>query len=173
MQILNIVGDIDEDMIYCFTEDYNKLKLDQPVTIYLNTGGGDTSIGDAIIDIINTSPFDITLVAAGYIYSAGFDIFFSSNCKKRILPGTLGMIHFSYAMVDINENGQTSTPHAKFLISEMKNSKANTVERLRELGLTPTELKKVNSNADCFFTTQRLNELLDGQKNRREEFNTL
>ena len=58
---------------------------------------------EAIIDIINQNADITELIAYGEICSAGFDIFFKTQCRKAILENTIGMAHFTGVNVNFLE----------------------------------------------------------------------
>lgn len=163
MAILYLCGEVNKELVNQFLEQFNKIKEASPITIYINSEGGFAGEGDAIIDIINCNAKRITLVACGEIASCGFNIFFETKCKKRILEGTTGMAHFSWASFSLNESGQPTTDEDRFLMNTMKSNKAKTIKKFREMGLNRHEIGKINTNREAYFTYERLKELLDGK----------
>lgn len=165
MNAIYISGEIDEPLVKYFFEEFNRIRKDVPIYIYLNSDGGDVNAALAIIDLINENYKRITLIASGHIYSAAFHIFFYTQCKKRIVDETIGMIHFSWAAIETNEAGMPTTDEGRFLMRTMKANKHKTVESLKTIGLNRTELADIKAHKEVYFTTERLKELLDGQEN--------
>jgi len=64
-----LVGDVDEEMtIHCWK--YLKaLGETKPITIYINSGGGDVAQGFAIYDMIRNVDVEVTMVVLGTAYS--------------------------------------------------------------------------------------------------------
>ncbi len=160
MNILYITGEINDNLVDHFIKEYNKLDKSNPIVIYINTMGGDVYHAEVIIDIINNNKDNITLIASGEIYSAGFNIFFFSKCAKKLLPEALGMAHFAWSIFQFDESGKPSNDQDKFLMTEMKRSKDITIKRFEAIGLTPKEISKIKQSKECYFSNERLHELL-------------
>lgn len=161
MNILYITGEINDALVNSFIKDYNKLDKDEPIVIYINTMGGDVYHAEVIIDVINNNKENITLIASGEIYSAGFNIFFFSQCAKKLLPEALGMAHFAWSIFQFDESGKPSNDQDKFLMTEMKRSKDITIKRFEKIGLNPKEINKIKQSKECYFSNERLHELLN------------
>lgn len=160
-QIIYITNEINEDAVIDFIDEYNKCNIYEPITIYINSPGGYVSHAAVIQDIIDSS-LNVTFIAVGEIFSAAFNLFFFSKCKNKIiLPETIGMIHFCWSTFNLDETGKPSSDYDKFIITDMKANKNKTLEKLQTLGLNTKELTKVKNSKDCYFTTERLKELLN------------
>jgi ATP-dependent Clp protease protease subunit len=167
MQTIYIVGEIKAKTVVNFLLDYDRLNPTKPITIYLNSPGGGVSHGLVITDVINNNYKNITLIACGEIFSAAFDIFYNTKCKRLILPETIGMAHFCWSMFQLDESGKPVTEYDKFVMGVLKNNKSKSIAMYKNIGLTSKELSKIKTGKDCYFTTERLNELLEnGKKNR-------
>lgn len=165
--IIYLTGELTDAVLKEFLQDYNKCDFTRPITIYLNTCGGFISVSNILIDIINYNADRIHLIASGEIYSAGFDVFFFSKCKRSILPYCTGMTHYMSAYVKFGESGSQNSED-RLIISEMKKNKNSTFIQLEEIGLTKKELSLVRRGKDCYFSHDRLVELLNykhGEKN--------
>lgn len=174
MNILYLKGEINDNSIDDFIKEYNKCSKDNPITIYINSCGGDVGHADIILNIINQNSKNITLIASGEIFSAAFNIFFFSKCKRIILEDCIGMAHFSWATFQLDETGKPSSEYDKFLMDEMKRNKSYTIKRFQSIGLNSRELNKIKNSKDCFFTVERLKELLNyGQKGTNRKSNSL
>jgi ATP-dependent Clp protease protease subunit len=73
---------------------------ENPITMFINSGGGSVTDGWAIIDVMNTSHIEIQTVAIGLIASMATLIFTAGTPGRRIMtPNTAIMTHqFSSAM---------------------------------------------------------------------------
>lgn len=157
--ILYINTEINEAAIDKFIAQLNSASTVEPITIYLSSDGGYAHIADAFINIINTAPNDITLIAAGFIRSSAFNIFFMTNCKHVILPQTIGMLHFSNLEVEVNQNGKPNDSTSKFQLQQMKNERTEYLEKLQKIGLTTKELNIIKNGKDLHLNYQRLKQL--------------
>ena len=171
--IVYIKGEIDDTSVATFITDYNKCDLDEPITIYLNSVGGDVAHASVIADVINNKAESTVLIATGEIFSAAFNIFFASKCKRMLLEDCIGMAHFSWATFALDETGKVSSVYEKFVLQEMKKSKAETLQRLQNLGLTPKELAVIKKGQDCYFSRERLTELLVNSNKLNGEKDTI
>ena len=161
MNSIYFIGEITNTSTQDFIKQFNSIDKTIPFNIYINSEGGDIAHADVIIDLINQYSELITLTAVGQISSAAFNIFFFTNCKKQVLPQTIGMCHSSWTSVYFNETGKPITEFDKLVVQEMKRAQSVNLDKLKDLGLTPTELKKVKAGKDCYFTDIRLKELLE------------
>lgn len=68
-----VVGDIDDNFGSWFTKMFRllQMKSDEPITIWLNTPGGDEEGMLVFFDLVTTSKAPVTIVGSGSICSAG------------------------------------------------------------------------------------------------------
>lgn len=167
MQILYISNELTHEVVQNFIRDYNCLDLTKSITIYIKSVGGLVGHYALITHIINSNYKNVTLVAVDEIFSSAFNIFFSFKGKRIILPDTIGMAHFCWSTFQLDERGKPSTDYDKFIMAEMKRNKSKTIKNFQDIGLNTKEVNKIKNSKDCYFTTERLNELLTyGKKNR-------
>ena len=166
---LNICGELDCETLDILFEDFNKLKPDEKVIIYFTSPSGFVSTSKALLDFINNNKEIISLIVYGEIYSAGFDIVMKAECNKKLLSNTIGMIHFAYTKIDMDESGKPKTDYDKFYLAEMKKTKTETIEYLRTLGLNKQELEKVNKGKDVFLSYERLAVLFENSKQQQNQ----
>ena len=90
-----LTGEIGQDTANSFLSQMLYLQeKDEPVTIYINSPGGEISAGLMIYDIIQQSPLDITLICAGLAASMAAVLLAGGRKGKRfILPHSEVMIH--------------------------------------------------------------------------------
>src|SRR3989338_495084 len=69
---------------------FELLPSKKPLTIYINSEGGDTYAMLKIYDHIKNSPLPIVTVVAGQVSSAGFIIFLAGDRKKALPNAVLG-----------------------------------------------------------------------------------
>ena len=65
--VIYIKGEITDESVEAFITDYNRCKTSEPVTIYINSIGGDIAHATVITDVINSNKANITLIATGGI----------------------------------------------------------------------------------------------------------
>lgn len=163
MAVLYISDMIGQEICEKFIYQFNKIPKDEEITVYINSEGGETGHADMFVNMLSAEGHRITLIACGQICSAAFNIFYNTECsKKSIHEDTIGMIHLAYINVNLNEAGKLTTEEDRELLRVHKASRENTLQKLKSLGLTPTELNKVKKGKDVYFTTERLKQLLNG-----------
>ena len=161
-------ADINGESLRQFIADVNEIPPDSDVDIYFTTDGGEVPSYYCMLDILNNIENHVNLIASGSIQSSGFDVFFKANVSsKSILPYTIGMIHFPVIEGTLNSHKLPVEGPQKVFLAQMHKDNITSYAYLKELGLTPKELKLFKSGKDCYFSTERLNELLDGQNKAR------
>lgn len=157
--IIYLTGAITYESTNKFIDEYNRLDPTVPVTMYLNSTGGETAHGQVIQDIINTTPA-ITLIGCGVLFSCAFNIFFGSSCPRILMPDTLGMAHYYWASLQVDEAGNYPDSYEKVLRQHMLKNKSKTIQRFKSIGLNDEEIDIIKQGDDCYFTTPRLQQLL-------------
>jgi ATP-dependent protease ClpP protease subunit len=157
--IINLTGPVDDSMVNVLINGLNN-KEDSIHYIYLKTEGGDVTCQDAIIHLLSENSERCVLIGYGYLYSAGFNIFYKSECPKALLPDTLGMAHFAASFLRITETGKPnmSDPDA-FYLKNLKITKSTTMKFFKSLAFTEQELTEVSNGNEVWFNTKRMNEL--------------
>jgi ATP-dependent Clp protease protease subunit len=79
--------------------------IDQPVTIYLNTTGGDRSAMFAIFDLIKAVRQKTTVIGYGSVMSAGV-LILQAGTERALTPNCRVMLHPGHAQTgfDLDEN---------------------------------------------------------------------
>lgn len=164
MKALYINGDIDDTVVNTFFNDFNKVPPKEKIVIYISSIGGFDHQSITIIDLINNNKNRIELVASGFIYSAAFNIFFFSKCKRRLLPETVGMAHFAKQSFEIDETGKPLGEYGRFMVKDFKRTKLITLDKLKQIGLNTKELNDIRKSKECYLSYDRLKELLEYAK---------
>ncbi len=159
--ILNINEPISNESFNKLVNTINTLREYEQVTIYLNSEGGDVESMESMIDLINQHHEKIDLIATGKIYSAAFILFFRTACRKRILNGTMGMAHYIRCGIQINEEKQPYYEHDKAISDWMEVQNQWTLAFYKALKFTRAELNIIKASKEAYFSTARLNELLN------------
>ena len=167
--IVYLNGDIAQETIDKLAEALNKLGKNKTLKIYLNTNGGDANIMEAILQVIDDNKDRVELIGSGFLFSAGFNIFFRATCKRRLVPDTVGMAHFIWTDAEIDQTGRAKSAFGKFQLKEMKRSKKAYIEFFKELGLTSTEINDIKKGNEHYFTQERMKELLNNQDGKNQE----
>lgn len=166
MKVLYINGAIHDIADNFFTE-FNKVPDKSKMLIYISSDGGGHSNMLAIIDLINRNAERIELIAAGAIYSAAFNIFFRCRCKRTILEQTNGMAHYVQERYLIDQTGNGISDYDRFALKDLKRSKKAEIEIFKQIGLNARELKTIDIGKECYFTYERLKELLEHGKSKK------
>lgn len=154
MKYFQIDGKIDEAMLNKFIDFCNQYETEE-CTIIVNSGGGKSTISTVMLHIINLNKQRFTLVSAG-VYSAAFYIFYFAKCKRKIVIGSLGMIHKEYIDdVYINSNYKAIYPTDKCQIKNLKSIDDSWVYTF----LTKKEAKQYKNSEDIYCTFERMTEI--------------
>lgn len=135
--------------------------------VILNSGGGLIDVADIILEILAGANVGVTLMALGSIYSAAFELFFRADCDKIIHPHTLGMFHFGFDDISMDENGKAKGEEAAARMNLLKLMKPKTLELCELLGMTTGEIRKIKSGKDVYFQPNRLHEFLKSFNEKR------
>ncbi len=91
-----LFGEVNEAMVYSFTAQLMYLMEDEktPITILINSPGGEVNSGLAIYDLIRSCKTPIKMYCIGMAASMGAVIFSGGQKRRRfILPNSKVMIH--------------------------------------------------------------------------------
>ena len=141
---------------------YNSLGEDETLTLYFSSEGGENSVGNAMIHLINENADRTKIVAFRGLYSYAFMIFFAVKCQKEIMDYTIAMYHLTrIPAVPIYEGNVTANDES--LLHALHNlrdfSLLNQVSKL--VKFTKKELDFIKSNKDFFVPKERLVEMLE------------
>ena len=163
--IVSLDGDVEINMFNKLIDSYNE-NTDDQLHIYLNSRGGDVSIGFAIIDFINERKDNIEIIGYGELLSMVFHIFFETTCKKRLIRNTIGMTHLSSCSYNLNSNKNMIDSSDKIYYANMKESDEEAFPFLENLSLNKNELKSIKNGKDVYFNYKRMQELLKHQNGK-------
>lgn len=158
--IININESISNESFNKLLNGVNSLREYENILVYFNSEGGDVESMEAIIDLINQHYDKFELVANGKIYSAAFIIFYRVHCRKRVLPGTIGMAHYIRVGIHVNEERQGYYEADKAMLDWVEKQNEWTIALYKSLKLTKQELNLLKASREVYFSTERLNELL-------------
>lgn len=163
--ILNINEVICKETVDKISTALNNLKPNEKLFLYFSSEGGETYSAEAIIHIINNNIDLIELVGYGDLMSAGFDIFFKSNCYRILLPNSLGMFHQTTVNIDINESANASDRRGQADKTWMKLQKEQTIKFCESLKMTDKEISEIKKGRDVYFQHNRMLDFLNIQQN--------
>jgi ATP-dependent Clp protease protease subunit len=103
LKTIFLVGDIEHEMASKFRRAFLRLSSQgtAPITVEINTGGGDDSAGALIVDTILNSPLKVITRAAGRVYSMGVAILAAGDIRES-LPRSRFMLHWG-SVQDIDD----------------------------------------------------------------------
>lgn len=158
--VINLAGGVDYEMLNALIKAFNDLKEFNILDIYFTSMGGQVDAAEAIIAIINDRKEDCTITFYGEVFSSGMQIFLKTECKKKLLPDTTGMYHYSWQEMIISEGGKPSGSYDVFAMKEMKKAKSRTIEYLKTTKLTDKEVNAIKAGKDVYFSYDRMQELI-------------
>jgi len=139
-------------------------KDDNEITIYFTTSGGQSFVGDIIIDYFNTTKREITLIGLWMINSAGFLIFFkSTGLKERRFINAHSVLHLMNRDTNIVES-KDKDQYEYFLNKQLENDNKELIEFYRSVGVSEKYINKINKFWDVYLDNNELNELLAKQE---------
>lgn len=130
--------------------------MDYDWTITIWSTGGMTGMAKTILYIINSRKERVTLIC-NEAYSAAFEIFYFSDCKKVITKECKGCVHYSASDIRLMRNGKTNDAEHACILRNWQEDK-NSTKWVRKV-LTKEENKKFNLGEDIYFTTKRMKEI--------------
>lgn len=172
---LVIEEEISSDTLKKLAEAYNELETrPTPVLhIFFSSGGGDSTAGEAIIELINRYKEITTLTVYSFIQSMAFDIFFKVKCQRVILSTTIGMAHLHRWSTNVKDGGTNLDYFDDFKKEVMKANLKPRIAFYKELGLREDEIQWITDGEDLFLDAKRLEKMLKLQlKNEVRRNNT-
>lgn len=163
---MNVVltGEVSDIMFEKLLNAFEKLKEGNTLKIYLNSEGGSVYEQDAIVDFININKERVRLIGYGQLFSAAFNIFFKVECPRELIVDTIGMAHFCWTTVEIDQSGKPADDFNKFQAKEMKRTQDETVQFLKKVGLSTTEVNKIIKGKDIWISYPRMLQLFNNGK---------
>lgn len=131
------------------------------IKIYFTTAGGSISEAKILIDYINKLPknYEIELIASAEISSSGFDIFFRTKCKKRIIKDTVSVLHLAQTWFRSNEMLNKRSADV-FIHKELKKANERDLKFYLAIGIKPEEIKRMKTGKDIYLNYKRLKKIL-------------
>ena len=155
MKYFHLGEEILEVLISKFIDFYNEYQK-EPITIILNSAGGIVSYSDFLVDLINNNAKKITITNLG-CYSAAFQLFYKATCKKKMVDGTIGMLHLSYVK-DV-QISSLNKPVLKEDIIHIKNLSRYQDVAFAEQFMNKSEIARFKKCEDVYFSFERMKEI--------------
>lgn len=141
------------------TEDGKTVK--EPLTMYINSVGGNYDLATVLIDVLDNYEGDVLLVGYGSLSSCAFDLFFTTKVRKRLIPGTVGMYHMASVSITINEKGKPHSTADSNVVYRIKNiSEVRTKILMKLLKMSSSEQKTILRGDDLHISSDRMFEFL-------------
>ena len=132
-------------------------------TIYFSSDGGYVSAADVLVDYLNTNPggFLITLVGAGPLCSAAFDIFFKANpADKYLLKSAYGMAHEGTFFSNVRSEKDYDS-FDNFYKQELQKQDVEMYNYYEEvLGIPKSRITKMKKGKDLYFSYDEMQKML-------------
>jgi len=150
----------DDEMLSYFINACNDLIVDDVMTIYLKSVGGDTWVMQVILDIINNHPTKFFLIAVDEISSCAFELFMRAHCDKEILFACTGMYHQTFFHgVNLRMDNSNDLTIAEKDYQKIRLEEAH--QFCENIGFTKKELKDFLLGKDVLFTYHRMLKFLE------------
>jgi ATP-dependent protease ClpP protease subunit len=160
--VLYLTGEVNGNMVATLSNALNDLQQDDILVIYFASLGGSLADCLVMVDMVNMFKDHIVIKGFDALGSAGFIFFYSATCKKVILPYTIGLAHYGYMSIDLNQGG-SHIPNTleSYAYSEFIKTRDEFVAFYKSLGMTKKEISDIQKGLDVYFSTERLQALLD------------
>ena len=153
-------NEVDEEMLENLVKTYNELEeKGGNLHIFLASQGGDVTIGEAIIELINRYQPVTTVTAYGVLASMGFKIFADVKCVKTVLNSAFAIVHLSRWGTQILEGGKPLDDFARFKEANMKKGLKKSLTYYANLGFSEKEVDDLKQGKDLFLDSDRLKKM--------------
>ena len=157
--ILKLEGIINDAMFDRLIEFYN-LYSERDNIIYLKSGGGETRVANAMLDLINTHRKSTILKGYSHLYSSAFELFFSVSCRRELINGCMGMYHLYGVEIRYNSLGNPDYIEGDTALLDIKASHTSTLAFGETMKFTKKEYAKLKKGGDVYFQADRMREFL-------------
>lgn len=162
MKLIFQKENFDKDFIEKLAKAINESNPEEVIEMYLHSNGGSTAIKEAVTDIINANPEKFTLVGYEYLASSAFNLFIKAKCRKKLLPGTIGMYHLATNTLDFNDRMKPVYGIDEACIKRIKEfDHPSNLEFMKACGFTAKETRQAIKGNDVFFQYERFLEIVN------------
>ena len=116
--IIKLIGDVDIDMYNSLLNKLQRTDSLKPITVVLNTGGGDFYQALAIFDLLKSvaKRVPVYIIAEGHVMSSGITIL-QAGTKRYIRPNCKLMVHYG----EDSQESLSDAKHNKELVEDYIN----------------------------------------------------
>ncbi|MEA2096585.1 MAG: ATP-dependent Clp protease proteolytic subunit [Candidatus Cloacimonadota bacterium] len=137
------------------------------ILIYFSSNGGSFTHADLMLNYINSMKDNIILLAFHQISSAAFKVFFEFRGQKDIMDNTFSVIHKGSKNILARDLDNTDSFDFFMTNKMMPVMNKQVIKLYKSIGLSKTELKKIDNGKDLMLHTERLCKIL--RKNKYEK----
>lgn len=155
-------GNFDYESFLNFMEFYNDClaKGVEKITMYLNSGGGDSVVYYPLLDILNNGPIIVDLVGTCMLQSFAFSLFYYADVEKRFIGVLFGMIHLSEVQLTSKDLQKKGGGFHKTM-ENIKVEEAEEEKEWRKVALKDKNTyNKYRKGEDIYFNLQEMNEIM-------------
>jgi ATP-dependent protease ClpP protease subunit len=132
---------------------------DAKIVIYFSSSGGSFTHASLMVNYINLIQDNIILLAFHQISSAAFKVFFEFQGQKDIMDNTFSVIHKGSKNIIARDLDNTDS-FDFFMTNKMMPVMNKQVVRLyKNIGLSKTELRKIENGKDVYLNTDQLRKI--------------
>lgn len=136
----------------------NQLTEEDKFEIWLDSEGGDCDVAEGlrlIFESYEESKFQ--LVACGFLESSALNIFVSTNCRKKVVPGTIGLFHTISVTRSFNNKGKSRMePSRERVYTDFYFPSVEEAEEELLKYLSEDDTERYNNNEDVYIGTEVL-----------------
>jgi len=140
---------------------------DAKIVIYFSSSGGSLTHADLLLSYLNSLQNNIILLAFHQISSAAFKVFFEFQGQKDIMDNTFSVIHKGSKNIIARDLDNTDSFDFFMTNRMMPVMNKQVIKLYKSIGLSKTELKKVENGKDLMLHTERLRKILRNQQNEK------
>lgn len=162
MKSLYLTGQINEEMAQKTITFFNDLG-DNKATVYISSHGGQNHNAEIIVNQIVQRINNTQVLFLNQCFSSAFWMFV--NLAKyettNILGPVQGMYHRSHMEISLDSSGRPNTPYDTAEKNYLQEFEAQNDGIMLIIGATEKESKAYKRQADVFFSTVRMREIIE------------
>lgn len=148
----------DKKMLTKFMEAVNQ--PDEIISIYILSSGGTVAVMEAMLHVISLDPKRFNIVGYSELDSCGFEFYIRAQCKKYLIPGTIGMYHQTCTDICLNDKGKPQYYDGEaYLKRKKKFFYPEMIKFMDQCEMTSKEIKRIKNGDDVYFQYDRFLEI--------------
>lgn len=153
--------DFDEESFDEFIQFQNELPDGTPFEVWLDCNGGNCMIAEMLKELFESYPEeDFQLVGCGKLCSAALDLFVTTQCKKYLIPGTIGMAHTISRKVYVNGKGELKMRFSEEKIMQNIYPMVEEFESRLPAVIGDEAMRQYLNNEDVWISTSEIQKFL-------------